>query len=237
MYLKKVIVLQSVFRSHKKRKVIIKMRNSQIMISKNYRRHIQSKFFKQLKKTVKMLIPCIKKFLNLLVIKEHKDLKDFVIKIVHSAFDRLIYRKKIENINKINAVCRRMLFIKNHPKLMEKITKTMYSKRIAKSVSIIQQYYRAYKAFKDFHYKKFAVDIIRGYWKMKRSMNYIDELYNSIIPIQRGVRRYLNLKKAYVSAMNNYMDQKYNNYSTSEINKIHHYFRVTQREYLQKDIF
>ena len=235
MYLKKVIVLQSVFRSHKKRKVIIKMRNSQIMISKNYRRHIQSKFFKQLKKTVKTLIPCIKKFLNLLVIKEHKDLKDFVIKIVHSAFDRLINRKKVENINKINAVCRRMLFVKNHPKLMEKITKTMYSKRIAKSVSIIQQYYRAYKAFKDFHYKKFAVDIIRGYWKMKRSMNYIDELYNSIIPIQRGVRRYLNLKKAYVSAMNNYMDQKYNNYSTNEKKKINHYFRVIQREYLQKE--
>ena len=85
---------------------------------------------------------------------------------------------------------------------------------------------------KEFNYKKFAADLIRGYWKMKKSVNYIDELYNSIIPIQRGVRKYLNVKRSYTIAMKSYMEQKYNNYSSSEIKKTLHYFRIVQREYL-----
>ena len=235
MYLKKVLVLQSVFRAYKIRKRIYSLRKSQIMISKNYRMIKKSKYFKQLKRTVKILLPCVKKFLNLLIFREHKDLKDLVYKIVRNAFDRVIMRKKIESSIKINAVCRRIIFQLNHPKLMAQIRKTRNLKKIIKSVLIIQQCYRAYRAFREFHYKKFAADLIRGYWKMKRSVKYIDDLYNSIIPIQRAVRRYLNLKKSYTSAMKYYMEQKYNNYATSENKKIHHYFRVIQREYLEKE--
>ena len=235
MYMKKVILLQSVFRANKQRKIIKKIRNSQIFISKNFRKYSKLKYFKQVKKSVNILIPCIKKFLSFLIIKEHKDLKDFVYKIVRNAFDRIILREKIEKSIIINAFFRRILFQINHPKLMAQIKKSIDMRKMINSSLVIQRYYRTYKAFKEFNYKKYAVDLIRGYWKMKRSVQYIDDLYNSIVPIQRGVRKYLNVKRSYTIAMKNYMDQKYNNYSSSEIKKILHYFRIIQREYLQKE--
>ena len=86
-----------------------------------------------------------------------------------------------------------------------------------------------------FHYMKFAVDLIRGYWKMKRSVKHIEELYNSVIPIQRIVKNYLTKKKTFIKIMKNYMEQKYNNYIITETKRILHFFRVTQREYLQKE--
>ena len=235
MYLKKVLEMQSVFRGYKQRKIINNIRKSQILISKNYKRYTKLKYFKRVKKSVNILVPRIKKFLNALILKEHKDLKDFVYKVVRIAFDKIILRKQIENSIKINAFFRRILFQINHPKLMTQIKKNMDLKKRAKSVLVIQQYYRTYKAFKEFNYKKFAVDLIRGYWKMKRAVHYIDQLYESIVPIQRGVRKYLNIKRAYSVAMKNYLEQKYNNYFSSESKKILHYFRVIQREYLQKE--
>ena len=235
MYLKKVIRLQSTFRAYKQRKIINKFRKAQILISKNYRRYRKLKYFKQIKKSVNILVPRVKKYLNFLIIKEHKDLKDFVYKIVRIAFDKIVLRKQIENSIKINAFFRKILFQMNHPKLMAQIKKNLELKKMTKSASIIQQYYRTYRAFKDFYYKKFAADLIRGYWKMKRAVQHIDDLYNSIVPIQRGIKKYLNLKRSYNLAMKNYMEQKYNNYSTSEIKKTLHYFRVIQREYLEKE--
>ena len=104
-----------------------------------------------------------------------------------------------------------------------------------RSSLIIQRYYKAYKAFKDFNYKKFAVDLIRGYWRMKKSVQHIQELYDSIVPIQKAIRKYLNMKRAYNIAIKNYLEQKYNNYSASEIKKTLHYFHATQRDYLQKE--
>ena len=118
---------------------------------------------------------------------------------------------------------------------MIQIKKNIELKQMTKSVLIIQQYYRTYKAFKEFNYKKFAVDLIRGYWKMKRAVKHIDKLYDSVVPIQRGIRKYLNIKRSYTIAMKNYLDQKYSNYSASETKKILHYIRVIQREYLQKE--
>jgi alpha-tubulin suppressor-like RCC1 family protein len=235
MYLKKVVLIQSIFRGFKEKNIIKHLRNSQLLISKNFRRYVKYNYFKQVKKSVNILVPCVKKHLSFLIIKEHKDLKDFVYKIVRNAFDRIILREKVEKSIIINAFFRRILFQINHPKLMAQIKKSNDMRKMIKSALIIQRYYRTYKAFKEFNYKKFAADLIRGYWKMKKSVHYIDELYNSIIPIQRGVRKYLNVKRSYTIAMKSYMEQKYNNYSASEIKKTLHYFRIVQREYLQKE--
>ena len=235
MYLKKVLMIQSIFRGYKEIKKIKNLRKSEIIIAKNYKRYQKMKYFQQIKKSVQILVPKIKKFLSFLIIKEHKDLKDFVYKIVRITFDKIVLRQQIENSIKINAFCRKVLFQMNHPKLMQQIKQNIEMKKILKSALIIQRYYRTYKAYQEFNYKKFAVDLIRGYWKMKRAVQYIDDLYNSIIPIQRGIKKYLNLKRAYINAMKNYMEQKYNNYSSSEIKKTLHYFRVIQREYLQKE--
>ena len=235
IYLKKVVSIQSFFRGYKERKKIHNLKKNEIIIAKNFKRYKSAKNFQQIKKSVHILVPKIKKYLNLLTLKEHKDLKDFVYKVVKIAFDKIVLRQQIENSIKINALCRKVLFQINHPKLMAQIKKNIEIKKMIKSALIIQQYYKTYKAFKDFNYKKFAVDLIRGYWRMKRAVQHIDDLYNSILPIQRGIKRYLNLKKSYKIAMKNYMDLKYNNYSTSEIKKTLHYFRVIQREYLQKE--
>ena len=229
IYLKKIVGIQSLFRAYKQRKKIQKLKQSQIIISKDYKRYKSLKYFHQIKKSVHILVPRIKKYLSFLIIKEHKDLKEFVYKVVRIAFDKIILRKQIENSIKLNAIFRRMLFKKNHPKLMAQIKKNLDLKKMVKSVLIIQRYYRTYRAFKEFNYKKFAVDLIRGYWKMKRAVQHIEDLYNSIVPIQRGIKKYLNLKKSYIIAMKNYMEQKYNNYSASEIKKTLHYFKVIQR--------
>ena len=235
MYLKKVIILQSYFRAYKKRKIFNIKKKVQILISKNYRRYKQLKNFKRIKRSVHILVPFIKSYISFLIIKEHKDLKDFVYKIVQGAFDKIIMKQKIANITKINAVCRRYLYHLNHPKLIAQIQKTLNLKKLIKSAYVIQQYYRTYKIFKEFHYKKFAVDLIRGYWKMKRSVKYIEDLYNSVVPIQRKVKTYLSQKKAFIGVMKHYMEQKYNNYTIAENKKILHYFRVLQREHLQKE--
>ena len=218
MYMKKVIRLQSWFRAFKKRKIVKKKKESQILISKNYRRFFQLKRVRKIRRSAHILVPVIKSYISFLIIKEHKDLKDFVYKIVNAAFDKIILKQKIENSIKINAVCRRYLFHLNHPKLIAKIKKTLNLKKLIKSAYVIQQYYRTYKVFKEFHYKKFAVDIIRGYWRMKRSVKYIDELYNSVIPIQRKIKNYLEQKKAYIGLMKSYMEQKYKNYLVSKRN-------------------
>ena len=235
MYMKKVIRLQSWFRAFKKRKIVKKKKESQILISKNYRRFFQLKRVRKIRRSVHILVPVIKSYISFLIIKEHKDLKDFVYKIVNAAFDKIILKQKIENSIKINAVCRRYLFHLNHPKLIAQIKKTLNLKKLIKSAYVIQQYYRTYKVFKEFHYKKFAVDIIRGYWRMKRSVKYIDELYNSVIPIQRKIKNYLEQKKAYIGLMKSYMEQKYKNYLVTENKKILHYFHNTQREILTKE--
>ena len=70
---------------------------------------------------------------------------------------------------------------------------------------------------------------------MKKSVNHISELYNSIIPIQRKVKNYLSIKKTFEKILKNYMEQKYANYLSTENKRIMHYFRVTQRDYLQKE--
>ena len=235
MYLKKILSLQSMFRSYKQRKKFKSLRNSQIIISKNYNMYKIYKFYHQIKKAVHILVPRIKKYLNFLIIKENKDLKDFVYKVVRRAFDKIILRKQIECSIIINAFCRRKLFQINHPKLMAQIKKNIERKKLEKSALVIQRYYRTYKAFKDFNYQKFAVDLIRGFWKMRKAVHYIDELYNSIIPIQRQTRKYLNLKRSYNIAIKNYLEQKYNNYHNSEVKKILHYFRIIQKDYLQKE--
>ena len=235
MYLKKVVLMQSIFRALKQRKIIKVLRDSQILISKNFRRYSKLTYFREIKKSVNILVPRVKKFLSFLIIKEHKDLKDFVYKIVRNAFDRIILREKIEKSIIINAFFRRILFQINHPKLMAQIKKGIDMRKMIKSTLVIQRYYRTYKAFKEFNYKKYAVDLIRGFWRMKKSVHYIDDLYNSIIPIQRGIKKYLNIKRAYTVAMKSYMEQKYNNYLASEIKKTLHYFKVIQRDYLQKE--
>ena len=235
MYMKKIVTLQSYFRAYKKTKLINIQRNSQILISKYFRRYQQLKRFKQIKKSVHILVPFVKSYITYLIIKEHKDLKDFVYKIVQNAFDKIILKQKIANSIKINAVCRRYLYHLNHPKLIAQIKKTLNLKKLIKSAYVIQRYYRTYRQFKNFHYQKFAVDLIRGYWKMKKSTKHIEELYNSVIPIQRKVKTYLALKKAFVGVMKSYMEQKYNNYQITENKKILHYFRVIQREHLQKE--
>ena len=235
MYMKKVITLQAWFRAYKIRKKKNNLTKIQIIISKFFRGYKQKQQFHQIKKSVHILVPFIKSYLSFLMIKEHKDLKDFVYKIVHGAFDRIVLKKKIENSIKINAVIRRYLFQINHPKLIAQIKKTLKLKKLVKSAFIIQRYYRTYKTFKNFHYMKFAVDLIRGYWKMKKSVNHISELYNSIIPIQRKVKNYLSIKKTFEKILKNYMEQKYANYLSTENKRILHYFRVTQRDYLQKE--
>ena len=237
MYMKKIIKIQNWFRALKARKKFKKEKKVQILISKNYRMHVQKKKFKKIKRSVHILVPVIKSYISFLIIKEHKDLKDFVYKIVNAAFDKIILKQKMANSIKINAVCRRFLFHLNHPKLISQIKKNIYLKKLIKSVFIIQRYYRTYKAFKEFHYKKFAVDIIRGYWKMKKSVKHIEDLYNSVLPIQRKIKKYLQQKKVFIGLMKNYLEQKYNNYLISENKKIMHYFHIIQREHLQKEGF
>ena len=235
MYMKKIITLQTYFRAFKTRKKYKNEKHAQILISKNYRMHLQMKKFKKIKRSVHILVPVIKSYISFLIIKEHKDLKDLVYNIINAAFDKIILKQKIVNSIKINAVCRRYLFHLNHPKLIAQIKKTINLKKLIKSASVIQQYYRTYKTFKEFHYKKFAVDIIRGYWKMKRSVKYIDDLYNSIIPIQRRIKKYLQQKRIFIGLMKNFLEQKYKNYLVTENKKILHYFHYIQREHLQKE--
>ena len=235
MYIKKVITIQSTFRGYKISKAVRLKKASQILISKNFRRYKQLHRIQQIKRSIHILVPKIKLFISYLIIKEHKDLKDFIYKIVYGAFEKIILKEKIEKSIKINAVCRRFLFRLNHPKLIAQIKKTLNLKKLIKSAYVIQRYYRTYKAFKKFHYKKFSVDFIRGYWKMKRSVKHIEELYNSVIPIQRIVKNYLTKKKTFIKIMKNYMEQKYNNYIITETKRILHFFRVIQREYLQKE--
>ena len=235
MYMKKVITLQKYFRDYKKRKKVNAQTKLQILISKNWRRYKVLKRVKQIKRSVHILVPFIKSYISFLIIKEHKDLKDFVYKIVHNAFDKIIMKQKIANSIKINAVCRRYLYHLNHPKLISQIKKTMNLKKLIKSAYIIQKHYRAYKGYMKVHCMRFAVDYIRGHWKMIKSVKYIKDLYSSVVPIQRKIRTYLALKKSFVKVMKNYMEQKYNNYSIAENKKILHYFRVIQREHLQKE--
>ena len=235
IYMKKIISIQSWFRSSKIRREFNNYRNSQILISKNFRRYKILKYYKQVKKSVHILVPIIKSYINFLIIKEHKDLKDFVYRIVHNAFDRIILKQKIANSIKINATCRRFLYHLHHPKLIAQIKKSINLKKLVKSAYVIQRYYRTYKQFKEFHYQKYAIDLIRGFWKMKKSERYIKQLYNSVIPIQRKVKNYLSVKHAFIIAMNNYLEPKYNNYRITESKKVLHYFRVAQREHLQKE--
>ena len=55
-------------------------------------------YFKKVKNSVHILVPIIKSYINFLIIKEHTDLRDFVYKIVHRAFDRIILKQKILTI-------------------------------------------------------------------------------------------------------------------------------------------
>ena len=235
IYIKKIITIQSWFRASKVKKLCTNYKKSQILISKNYRRYKKVQYFKKVKNSVHILVPIIKSYINFLIIKEHTDLKDFVYKIVHRAFDRIILKQKILNSIKINAVCRRYLYHLHHPKLMAQIKKSLNLKKLIKSAYVIQRYYKTYKQFKEFHYQKYAIDLIRGFWKMKKSERYIKDLYNSVIPIQRKVKSYLAVKHAFIIAMKNYLEPKYNNYKIAESKKILHYFRVAQREHLQKE--
>ena len=57
---------------------------------------------------------------------------------------------------------------------MNTIKEKILIKKYTKSALIIQRYYRFYSTFTKFHFKKMAADFIRGYWRMKKSVNYIN---------------------------------------------------------------
>ena len=235
MYIKKVIKLQSVLRGFIKRKKLLKEKKARIMITKYYRRYKQMKNFRQIKRSVHILVPVVKNYISFLMIKEHKDLKDFVYKIVYNAFDKIVLKQKIFNSIKINAVCRGYLFHLHHPKLMAQIKSTLNLNKRTKAAIIIQDCYRTHLATGRFQALRFAVDHIRSKWKRNKSVKYIQKLRASVVPIQRKVKIYLAQKKAFIGIMKHYMEQKYNNYLIAENKRILHYFRVIQREHLQKE--
>ena len=140
MYIKKVIIIQSTFRGYKISKAVRLKKMSQILISKNFRRYKQLHRIQQIKRSIHILVPKIKLFISYLIIKEHKDLKDFIYKIVYGAFEKIILKEKIEKSIKINAVCRRFLFHLNHPKLIAQIKKTLNLKKLIKSAYVISLY-------------------------------------------------------------------------------------------------
>ena len=75
-----------------------------------------------------------------------------------------------------------------------------------------------------YHCKKFSTDLIRGYWKMIKAVNKIDSMRNSIIKIQKAVKKYLNQKASFENLTNQYLELHYSKYYNDEIKRIKQYF-------------
>ena len=228
--IQKVIQIQSALRKAKHRIKYLKLKHNTILIQKNFRRAMAIKKILNIRHSVHVLYPPIKYFLTRLKIKNIK-LEEQKKKQLAFEKQNQILRESIAT--KLNAIFRKILFRIHHPKLMNTIKEKILIKKYTKSALIIQRYYRFYSTFTKFHFKKMAADFIRGYWRMKKSVNYINRLYQSVIPLQRNIRQYLATKNAFTIATKNYMEQsKFSSFQKAENKSITKYFSIMRKEFL-----
>ena len=230
-YQQNIIKIQTTFRRSVEQKRLNNIKKNIIIIQKNFRCYFQRKKFLKIKNSVYYLIPKIINFLIVVKIHRRKKLRNYVLKIINSAFDKIIYSIKYQKSIKLNSYFRLFLFKINNPKLLSYLKKKK-QERINNNAAIkIQTNFRSYYQFIHLHYLKFSTDLIRGYWKMLRLSEQIQKMRPLVIIIQRKVKNYLNQKHSYIEAMKIYLEQKYNKFLNKEITKIKQYFQSKHTAY------
>ena len=230
-YQQNIIKIQTTFRRSVEQKRLNNIKKNIIIIQKNFRSYFQRKKFLKIKNSVYYLIPKIINFLIVVKIHRRKKLRNYVLKIINSAFDKIVFSIKYQKSIKLNSYFRLFLFKINNPKLLSYLKKKK-QERINNNAAIkIQTNFRSYYQFIHLHYLKFSTDLIRGYWEMLRLSEQIQKMRPLVIIIQRKVKNYLNQKHSYIEAMKVYLEQKYNKYLNKELTKIKQYFQSKHTAY------
>ena len=224
LYLQNVIFLQSSIRKYQVKKKILVLKKKIIQIQKVFKGMLERKKIKKIKNSIRKIIPHIRYFLTKQILKNRKEIKNYVYSIIKKSFDKIIYKKKYEFSIKLNSFCRMWLYRINNKTMIKLINQKKYLRILTKSALKIQTFYRAYSSFMKYHCKKFSTDLIRGYWKMIKAVNKIDSMRNSIIKIQKAVKKYLNQKASFENLTNQYLELHYSKYYNDEIKRIKQYF-------------
>ena len=232
LYLQNVVYLQSCIRRYLVKRKILYLKNNVIKIQKVYKGMIIKKNIKNIRKAINKIIPHIRYYLTRLILKNRKEIKNYVYSIIKKSFDKIVYKKKFEFSILLNSFCRKWLFRIHNKSLIKLINQKKHLRILTKSAIKIQTFYRSYLSFMQYHYKKFSTDLIRGYWKMTKAVHKIETMRNSVIKIQKVVKKYLSEKAYFENITNQYLEQHYSKYYNDEIKRIRQYFKHKNSSYL-----